>query len=72
MTSGVNAQLTKRPNLDIKTSIAGLETTLDMMCEIGVRSPSVFLEAFQPLRMAEGTRKTIEKIIETNKPPNFA
>ena len=46
MTSGVNAQLTKRPNLDIKTSIAGLETTLDMMCEIGVKSPSVFLEAF--------------------------
>lgn len=46
MTSSVNAQLTKRPNLDIKTTIAGLERTLDMMCEMGVKSPSVFLEAF--------------------------
>lgn len=46
MTSSVNAQLTKRPSLDIKTSIAGLERTLDMMCEIGVKSPSIFLEAF--------------------------
>ena len=46
MTSSVNAQLTKRPNLDIKTTIAGLERTLDMMCEMGVKSPAVFLEAF--------------------------
>ena len=46
MTSSVNAQLSKRPNLDIKTTIAGLERTLDMMCEVSVKSPSVFLEAY--------------------------
>ena len=39
MTSSVNTQLTKRPNLDIKTTIAGLERTLDMMCEVSVKSP---------------------------------
>jgi hypothetical protein len=43
MTQTVNTQLTKRPNLDIKTTIAGLERTLDMMCEIANRSPGVFL-----------------------------
>lgn len=46
MTSTVNAQLTKRPNLDIKTTIAGLERTLDMMCDISVKSPCIFLEAY--------------------------
>jgi len=29
--------------LDIKTSIAGLERTMDMMCDISTISPSVFL-----------------------------
>jgi hypothetical protein len=72
MTSTVNAQLSKRPNLDIKTTIAGLERTLDMMCEISVKSPCIFLEAFQPLRIPENARKSIEKIIELNKPNNFA
>ena len=72
MTSKVNEQLTKRPNLDIKTTIAGLERTLDMMCEVSVKSPSVFLEAFEPLRIPENARKSIEKIIETNKPTTFA
>jgi hypothetical protein len=43
MTQTVNTQLTKRPNLDIKTTIAGLERTLDMMCEISNRSPGIFL-----------------------------
>ncbi len=46
MTAKVNEQLTKRPNLDIKTTIAGLEKTLDMACDIAVLSPQVFLEAF--------------------------
>ncbi len=64
ITSTVNTQLSKRPNLDIKTTIAGLERTLDMMCEISAKTPSVFLEAFQPLRMPENARKAIEKIIE--------
>lgn len=68
MTSGVNTQLSKRPNLDIKTTIAGLERTLDMMCEMGVKHPSVILEAFQPLRMPENARKAIEKCISVNKP----
>ena len=72
MTSSVNAQLSKRPNLDIKTTIAGLERTLDMMCEVGVKSPSIFLEAYQPLRMPENARKAIEKSIQANKPSNFA
>jgi hypothetical protein len=72
MTSSVNNQLSKRPNLDIKTTIAGLERTLDMMCELSTKSPSVFLEAFEPLRMPENARKSIEKIIEANKPQTFA
>jgi len=68
----VNAQLAKKPNLDIKTSIAGLERTMDMMCEVSQKSPSVFLQAFQPLRMPDTTRKIIEKAIETNLPKSFA
>jgi hypothetical protein len=58
--------------LDIKTTIAGLERTLDMMCEVSVKSPSVFLEAFEPLRIPENARKNIDKIIENNKPTTFA
>lgn len=46
VTANVNLQLTKRPNLDIKTSIAGLERTMDMMCEVAQKSPFVFLSAF--------------------------
>lgn len=72
MTSTVNAQLTKRPNLDIKTTISGLERTLDMMCELANRSPGVFLQAFEPLRMPESSRKSIEKTINQNKPSTFA
>jgi len=34
VTGNVNAQLKKKPNLDIKTSIQGLERTIDMMCEV--------------------------------------
>ena len=34
VTGNVNAQLAKKPNLDIKTSITGLERTMDMMCEV--------------------------------------
>lgn len=68
----MNAQLAKKPNLDIKTSIAGLERTMDMMCEVSQKSPSVFLQAFQPLRMPDTTRKIIEKAIETNLPKSFA
>lgn len=64
MTSTVNEQLSKRPNLDIKTNIVGLERTLDMMCEVGMKSPQVFLEAFEPLRMPENARKAVEKVVE--------
>ena len=64
VTNSVNQQLEKRPNLDLKNSIAGLERTIDMMCDITNKSPSVFLQAFQPLRMPDGTRKQIEKCLE--------
>jgi hypothetical protein len=43
-----------------------------MMCEISVKSPCVFLDAFQPLRLPENARKVIEKIVEVNKPNTFA
>ena len=43
VTGNVNAQLSKKPNLDIKTTITGLERTMDMMCDISQKSPSVFL-----------------------------
>ena len=72
VTSNVNAQLAKRPNMDIKTSITGLERTMDMMCDVSQKSPSVFLQAFQPLRMPDSTRKFIEKCIEANLPKSFA
>lgn len=72
MTATVNAQLTKRPNLDIKTTIAGLERTLDMMCEISNRSPGVFLQAFEPLRMPDSSRRIIDRTLSQNKPPTFA
>ena len=46
MTNKVNDLLSKRPNLDVKTTIAGLEKTLDMACDICTLSPQVFLEAY--------------------------
>jgi len=46
VTGNVNQQLEKKPNLDIKTSITGLERTMDMMCDMSQKSPSVFLQAF--------------------------
>jgi len=36
-------ELQARPNLDLKSSIVGLEKSLDMMCEIANKSPSIFL-----------------------------
>jgi len=39
-------QLKLRPNLDLKSSIYGLEKTLDMMCEVTERSPGAFLQAY--------------------------
>lgn len=64
MTQTVNQQLTKRPNLDIKTTIQGLEKTLDMMCEQANRSPGIFLQSFEPLRMPDTSRRMIEKAIQ--------
>lgn len=72
MTQTINTQLTKRPNLDLKSTIQGLERTLDMMCEMGNRSPGVMLQAFEPLRMPENARKIVDKIVQANKPPTFA
>jgi hypothetical protein len=34
-----------------------------MMCELGNRSPGLFLKAYEPLRMPENARKVIEKTI---------
>lgn len=56
-------ELTKRPNLDLKASTTGLEKTLDMMCEVTHRSPSMFLQAYSPLRMPSAARKVYEKCI---------
>ena len=63
MTQTVNNQLTKRPNLDIKTTIQGLERTLNMMCELANRSPGIFLQAYEALRMPESARKFVDKTI---------
>lgn len=43
-----------------------------MMCELGNRSPGVFLQAFEPLRMPESTRRIIDKTVQANKPATFA
>lgn len=64
--------MTKRPNLDIKTTIQGLEKTLDMMCELSNKSPGIFLQAYEPLRMPDSARRNIEKAISANKPSTFA
>ena len=32
------------------------------MCELGNRSPGIFLQAFEPLRMPENARKLIDKV----------
>lgn len=43
-----------------------------MMCELGNRSPGVFLQAYEPLRMPESTRRIIDKTVQANKPTTFA
>jgi hypothetical protein len=63
MTQSINNQLTKRPNLDLKSTIQGLERTLDMMCEMGNRSPGVMLQSFEPLRMPDSARRLVDKVI---------
>jgi len=72
VTFNVIEQLAKKPNLDVKATIAGLERTIDMMCDISYKSPSVFLQSFQPLRMPDQTRRIIEKCLEHNLPKSFA
>lgn len=71
LTSNMNKQLKQRPNLDIKTNLSGLEKTLDMMCELGDKSPTVILNAFQPLRIEDRARKMIEGIVDEHKPEHF-
>lgn len=71
MTSNINEQLKLRPNLDIKTNLSGLEKTMDMICEMGDRNPSLILNSFQPLRMEDKARKMIEGIVNEHKPENF-
>lgn len=56
MTSSVLTMLKKRPNLDIKSNIMGLEKTLDMMCETTQTSPACFLQAFLPLKIPLAAR----------------
>ena len=57
----------KRPTLDVKTSIMEHERTIDMMCDITNKSPSVFLQAYQPLRIPDQTRKSIEACFAQSK-----
>jgi len=54
----------KRPNLDLKASILGLEKTIDMMCEVSNRSPACFLQAYPPLRLPMQARKVFNDIVE--------
>ena len=73
LTCKVNEQLMARPNLDLKTSIIGLEPTLDMMCEVGARSPQVFLEAYQPLRFPNAARTIFNQVVQLHeRPPSMA
>ena len=69
MTQASLEQLKLRPNLDLKSSIYGLERTLDMMCEVTERCPSAFLQAYQPLRLPQNARKVFDKSISTPKRP---
>jgi hypothetical protein len=62
-----------RPNLDIKSNIVGLEKTLDMMCEVTQKSPSLFLQAFQPLRLPLSARQVFNTAVNcTPKPSKLA
>ena len=49
-----------------------MEKTLDMMCELSNKSPGIFLQAYEPLRMPDSARRNIEKAIASNKPSTFA
>lgn len=62
-------ELEKRPNLDLKSSIVGLEKTLDMMCEVTHRSPAMFLQSYTPLRVPSAARKVYEKVVQMHKRP---
>ena len=46
VTGSVNEQLLQKPSLDIKTSISEHEHTLDVVCDLANKSPSVFLQAY--------------------------
>ena len=69
MTSSVLNLLKMRPNLDVKTNIVGLEKTLDMMCETTNKSPSCFLQAFQPLRIPMTCREVFNQAVRSAKKP---
>ena len=70
MSSNVINQLKMRPNLDIKSSITGLEKTLDMMNETTQKSPSCMLQAFQPLRIPSAAREVLNKAVKVAKRPS--
>ena len=70
MTSSVINLLHMRPNLDIKSNIIGLEKTLDMMCEVTQKSPSCFLQAFQPLRLPLSARQVFNDAVNSVPKPS--
>jgi hypothetical protein len=49
--------------LDLKSSIVGLEKSLDMMCEVANKSPSIFLQAYEPLRLPIAARKVFNAAV---------
>ena len=63
ITQGTLKQLKQRPNLDLKSSLVGLEKTLDMMCEVSNRSPAAFLQAYGPLRLPFPARKVFNRAV---------
>jgi len=47
----------------MKSSLTGLERTLDMMCEVTHRSPAAFLQCFTPLRLPFSARKVFNRAV---------
>lgn len=62
-------ELSKRPNLDLTSSIK-LERTLNMMCEVSHKSPSMFLQCYPVLKMPSQARKLIETALQKYQRPS--
>jgi hypothetical protein len=58
------------PGFDVISEIYDKSQLLRNLCDSTSRDPSVFMNAFMPMRVHPSTRNAIDAIVKTHKPTN--